>query len=143
MRPSLSDSEIHCKSFFHYDGMEGGKKRGESRDAMPKPFPPRKQYRRTFIREWRKYRGLTIEQLAGRVDVQPSALSYLERGQSGYTQGTLESIAHALSTTPEALLTVDPNKEGEVVDLLRLIDDRNRAQAIRVLRALTGTDPQH
>lgn len=105
-----------------------------------RPIPKRKQYRRTFIRQWRKFRGLTLEQLADRVEMQASALSYLERGQSAYTQGTLEAIAEALSTSVAALLTVDPNKEGEVVDLLRLIDDRNRDQAIRVLRALTGTD---
>lgn len=100
----------------------------------------RKQYRRTFLKEWRLYRGLTLERLADRVGVQPSALSYLERGQSGYQQGLLEALAEALGVTPSQVLDVDPNKEGEVVDLMRLIDDKNRDQAIRVLKALTGTD---
>lgn len=111
---------------------------------MPKQqMPPRKQYRRTFIRQWRKFRGLTLEQLADRIDMKASSLSYLERGQSAYTQGTLEALAEALMTSVPSLLSVDPNKEGEVVDLLRMIDDRNRDQAIRVLRALTGTDDKH
>lgn len=100
----------------------------------------RKQYRRTFLKEWRIYRGLTLERLADRVGVQPSALSYLERGQSGYQQGLLEALAEALAVSPSQLLDVDPNKDGEVIDLVRLIDDKNRDQAIRVLKALTGTD---
>lgn len=107
--------------------------------AMNQPYQ-RKQYRKTYIREWRKHRHLTLEQLANRVGMTPSGLSLLERGQSGYTQGILEALAEALATTPSALLDVHPEKEGQVVDLLRLIDDKNREQALRVLRALTGTD---
>lgn len=109
---------------------------------------PRKSYKRTFVREWREFRGLSQEQLAERIGLQAPALSYLERGQSAYTQGTMERLAVALDTTVPALLTVDPanqddigellRKEGEVVGLLRRIDDSNRAQAIRVLKALTN-----
>ncbi len=34
------------------------------------------------------------------------------------------------------LLTTNPFKDGEVVDLMRLLTEKNRDQAIRVLRAL-------
>jgi len=108
--------------------------------AKQKTVYQRKQYRRTFLKAWRLYRGLTLERLAERVGVQPSALSYLERGQSAYNQGMLEALAEALNVTPSHILEVDPTKDGEVIDLVRLIDDRNRDQAIRVLKALTGTD---
>jgi transcriptional regulator with XRE-family HTH domain len=77
----------------------------------------RKQYRRTYLREWRKFRGLTLEQLAGRIEATPGSLSLLERGQSAYTQGTLESLAVALGTDAASLLSVDPSKEGTVVDI--------------------------
>jgi len=95
---------------------------------------------RHHIRGWRKYRGLTQEQLASRLGVATSSVSQLETGKQGYSQPMLEAIAEALSCSVTDLLGVDPTKEGEVVDLIRLINDRNRDQAIRVLRALTGTD---
>lgn len=69
----------------------------------------RKAYRRTFIRQWRQHRGLTLEQLADRVEMTPSGLSMLERGQSGYTQERLEQLALALSTDPASLLMRDPS----------------------------------
>lgn len=91
-----------------------------------------------FIREWRKYRQLNQEQLAGRLNVAVSTISQIETGKQGYSQPTLEALAEALSCSPADLLSVNPFKEGEVVDLMRLINDRNRDQAIRVLRALVG-----
>jgi transcriptional regulator with XRE-family HTH domain len=92
-----------------------------------------------YIKEWRKHRHLTQEQLAGRLGVATSSVSQLETGKQGYSQATLEALAEALSCEAWQLISVDPTKEGEVIDLMRLIDDRNREQAIRVLKALTGT----
>ena len=72
-------------------------------------------FRKTFIREWRKHRHLTLEQLSsrlqelGQADMGPSALSMLERGQRGYTQQSLEAIANALSTDVASLLIRDPS----------------------------------
>jgi len=63
-----------------------------------------------FIREWRKYRGLTLEQLAERVDLSHGALSQLERGVINYTQPTLEALASALNCEPADLLTGDPKE---------------------------------
>jgi hypothetical protein len=51
---------------------------------MPKP----KKFRPTCIRQWRHYRGLTLER--------------------GYTQDTVEALASAMRTDPAALLTRDP-----------------------------------
>jgi transcriptional regulator with XRE-family HTH domain len=74
----------------------------------------RPQYRRTFIREWRKHRQLTLEQLSSRLeelgqgDLGPSALSMLERGQRAYTQQSLEALANALQTDVASLLMRNP-----------------------------------
>jgi len=67
------------------------------------------KFRRTFIREWRKHRGLTLEQVAGRLDMTPGHISMLERGQRGYTQETLEAVAAALQTDVASLLMRDPS----------------------------------
>jgi transcriptional regulator with XRE-family HTH domain len=96
---------------------------------------PRPRY---FFREWRKYRNLTQEDLASRIGVSAPAISQLERGVQGFTNSTLEALADALSCEPGDLLSVNPFKDGEVVDLMRLINEKNRDQAIRVLRALAA-----
>lgn len=67
-----------------------------------------RQFKRTFIRAWRKYRKMTLEKLAEKIDMTASHLSMLERGQRGYTQETLECIAEALRTDPANLLAGGP-----------------------------------
>jgi ribosome-binding protein aMBF1 (putative translation factor) len=76
-----------------------------SNGHMSKKSKPikKREFRRTFIREWRQHRNLTLEQLAGRLEMTPSHLSMLERGQRGYTQETLEAIAEALQTDTGSL----------------------------------------
>ena len=103
-------------------------------------------YGKTFIREWREYRGLSLRRLADRLEINGpnetishASLGRIETGDQPYSQPILEALAVALRCSVTDLLSVDPTKEGEVVDLMWLIDDRNRDQAIRVLRALTGT----
>lgn len=102
---------------------------------------------KTYIREWREYRGLSLRRLADRLElsgpdetISHASIGRIENGQQPYSQPVLEAIAAALNVSVTDLLGVDPMKEGEVVDLMRMINDKNRAQAIRVLKALTGTD---
>jgi len=71
---------------------------------MPKP----KKFRPTCIRQWRHYRGMTLESVAERIDMTPGLVSLVERGLRGYTQETVEALASALRTDPAALLTRDP-----------------------------------
>ena len=70
---------------------------------------PRKQFRKTFLRQWRDHRGLTLERLADRVGMTAGNLSQLERGNQGYTQNTLERLAEALQTDVASLLMRDPS----------------------------------
>lgn len=113
--------------------------------AMVSSMAP-KRYTKTFIKEWREFRGLSLRRLADRIDMgEGDAISFasigrIENGLQPYSQPILEAIAYALDCSVTDLLSVDPTKAGEVVDLVRLINDQNREQAIRVLRALTGTD---
>jgi transcriptional regulator with XRE-family HTH domain len=94
---------------------------------------------RHYIREWRKFRGLTQEQLAGRLGVVTSSVSQLETGKQGYSQPMLEAIAEALRCEPADLLNMNPLKEGEVIDLMRLLNKaENRDMAIRVLKSMAG-----
>ena len=67
-----------------------------------------RKFRRTFIREWRKKRELTLEQLGAKMKMTPSHLSMLERGQRGYTQETLESLSDALTVDAASLVASSP-----------------------------------
>lgn len=100
-----------------------------------------KQYRRTFVREWRKHRGLTLEQLADRMDMVPSHMSMLERGLRGYTQETLEALADALQTDAASLLMRNPDEGDSIWSVWEQAKPGQRRQIIEVAKTLikTGT----
>src|SRR5215211_4544728 len=64
--------------------------------------------RPTFIRQWRRHRGLTLVILAERIGVSHATLSRVERGRQDYNQGLLELLAEELGTDPASLLIRDP-----------------------------------
>jgi transcriptional regulator with XRE-family HTH domain len=71
-------------------------------------MPKLKKFRPTCIRQWRHYRGMTLETVAERINMTPGLVSLVERGLRGYTQDTVEALASALRTDPAGLLTRDP-----------------------------------
>lgn len=81
------------------------------------PRLKRPQLRRTFIRQWREHRGLTLETLAERVGEHLPAgfthasLSRIERGLQPYSQAVLEAIAEELQTDAASLLMRDPSND--------------------------------
>jgi transcriptional regulator with XRE-family HTH domain len=104
---------------------------------------PKPERQRHYIKEWRKYRTLTQEQLAERIGKTHGAISQLERGKIDYTQGMIEALAEALSCEPGDLLSRNPIKEGEVIDLLALLREKDPAVVRAILEGLpprTGTD---
>lgn len=105
---------------------------------MPPVPKPKRERLKHFFKEWREHRHLTQEQAIGRLGWSQSKISRLEAGETPYNQDDLEAAAVAYNCSTTDLISVDPTKEGDVVDLLRLIDEKNRDQAIRVLQALVG-----
>ena len=112
---------------------------------MDKPL-----YRKTYIKEWRERRGLSLRRLADRLENTPggdllishSSIGRIEKGQQPYSQPVLEAIADALGVTASMLLEVNPEKDGDVIDItLRLnkAPPELRRQAIDILEALLKT----
>lgn len=95
--------KLTASDIFHPGAMAWG-----TMDLLNVGMRRPQRFHRTHIREWREHRGLTLEQLAERIDMTASHLSMLERGQRGYTQETLEIIAHALQTDTSSLLARNP-----------------------------------
>jgi len=107
----------------------------------------RQLYRRTYIKEWRQKRGLSLRRLAERLESAPggellishASIGRIEKGQQPYSQPVLEAIAEALSVPVSSLLEVNPDKDGDVIDItLRLnkAPPELRHQAVQVLEAL-------
>lgn len=102
--------------------------------------------KRPYLREWRKHRGLTQEQVIDRLALLDdpllpatgASLSRLENGKQPYGQRILEALAEIYETEPGYLLARDPSKEGEVVflDTLGKLSEAQRRQALAVLEAL-------
>lgn len=108
--------------------------------ARPAPKPER---RRHFVKQWRKVKGLTQEQLAERIGVTPGAISQLEVGRTNYTQQMLEAIAAEFGIRPGDLLNVDPTREGAMWSIWESLDVPARNQVVEIARTFqrkTGTD---
>jgi transcriptional regulator with XRE-family HTH domain len=62
----------------------------------------------TFLKEWRKHRGLTQERAADRLGITQSTLSKIENGVHPYDQDFLEAAALAYNCQPADLLMRNP-----------------------------------
>ena len=98
---------------------------------------------RTFFKEWRKYRGLTLEAAAERAGMTAGNLSAMERGAQGYTQAGLEGLAHAYNCDPGQLLTVNPSDGEAIWSIWERAKTADRAKIVDIAKTIvgkTGTD---
>jgi transcriptional regulator with XRE-family HTH domain len=102
-------------------------------------------FKRTYIKEWRQKRGLSLRRLAGRIERTPgeelisfSSLARIEKGLQPYSQPIIEGIAAALNVSVSMLLEVNPDSEGEIIDLVRHLRAEDREKAVKMLRALAS-----
>lgn len=101
-------------------------------------------YKPSYIKQWREHRGLSLRRLADRLELEDEegkALSYvsinrIEKGLQPYSQPILEAIAHALDVTVVDLLSVDPTKEGQVVDLVGMFNRMTADERADALKAI-------
>lgn len=101
---------------------------------------------RHYIKHWRKKRGLSLRQLADRLETEPggdllltyASLSRIEAGDQPFTEATLQAIASALGVKPAELLEINPLVEGEVIDLMGKMDKKTKETAIQMLRLLVA-----
>lgn len=102
-------------------------------------------HHKTYLREWRRFRGLTQDQAVDRlavlddphVPITAASLSRLENGKQPYSQRSLEALAQVYDCEPDELLGRDPFKDGRVIDFMKHLDSAQRAQALAILQAFT------
>ena len=94
---------------------------------------------RHYIKEWRKYRGLTQEQLAERIGIARSYLTKIERGARRYDQPFLEAAAEALRCDAGDIITRNPSDPESIWSIWDTLKPGERLQAIAVIRAIRST----
>lgn len=98
--------------------------------------------RKNYIRKWRKHRKLTLQKLADRMEKEPGVpvmsfvnLGKIERNEQSPTLEQLHFIAAALGVTVTQLIEDDPEIHGEVHDLMKALDDRERDRVVQIIKA--------
>lgn len=94
--------------------------------------------RRTFFREWRKYRGYTLEQAAELAGMSIGNISAMERGVQGYTQEGLERLAEAYRCEPAQLIMVDPTKDDALWSIWEHAKQGDRQKIVEIARTIVG-----
>ena len=113
--------------------------RWEYRAAMVARIGASRPYR-LFLAEWLEEKGLTQDQLAGRMECSPGTVSKLFSGEMKQTTEWLARIAYALGDEVEVRDLFRHPKTPTQDDLLRNVPEDERDRIVRAIRALTGTD---
>ncbi|MBF6560508.1 MAG: helix-turn-helix transcriptional regulator [Candidatus Binataceae bacterium] len=95
-----------------------------------------------FLKQWRKFRKLTQEELASRAGTTASTISELEHGNQRYTQQLLEALARELQTHPGLILLRAPDIEAEAWLILEGLPALERKRAMDLLRVLADRPQQ-
>lgn len=104
-------------------------KRGPYKKSAQKAAPPR--WRRTFLAEWRDFRGLTQEELAAKANVSVGLISAIESQKSAYSAESLDSLARALGIERGMLLDVSPKGAESLWSTILRADPNQREQIAR------------
>lgn len=90
--------------------------------------------RRTYLAEWRESRGLTQEQLGGRLGVTGVSVSRWETGRALLSTNVLAAIAEALDIEPPDIYRHPDQPSADA--LLRGQPQEVRDQAIAIITAI-------
>jgi transcriptional regulator with XRE-family HTH domain len=93
-----------------------------------------------YIRDWRRFRGMTLEGLADRTGLSAAVISRIERGDQRYNQDALEAIALALSCKVSDLISRSP-AEDNVHSIIDDIPPAARQSFVAMIEALRGAPP--
>lgn len=88
-----------------------------------------------YLKEWRKFRGLTQQQLADGAETDKSVVSLIENGKRGLSDEWAHTFAPLLGTTPGFLFDHDPNRlDTALIDAVRQVPPSQRDQALAILQ---------
>jgi transcriptional regulator with XRE-family HTH domain len=76
---------------------------------MPPVPKPKRERRPSFLRQWRKHRGFTLEVVGAEVGMTGPNLGRVEKGEVPYSQDLLEKLAELYACEIADLLIRDPS----------------------------------
>ena len=100
---------------------------------------------KTFIRAWRKHRGMKLEQAVERLDLEVgypysvAQLSRVERGEIGYSQDLLEALATIYRCEPADLIMRDPEASEAIWSIWDQLQPVQRIQLVEIGQTLKKT----
>lgn len=111
---------------------------GMAKNVVPRFKAPRL---RTYFKEWRKYRKMTLEQAGEVAGMTAGNISAMERGVQRYTQDGLEALAHAYRCKPSDLINIDPNTSDiwSIWERAKPGDQQKLVEIAKTLIGKTGT----
>lgn len=95
-----------------------------------------------FVKQWREYRNMTQERLAGLIGMAPASISQIESGKQGWSGATLYALAYALRCHPGELLMRNPLDTEAPWSLWERLKAEDRPKAIAILRTLVGDEQE-
>lgn len=99
------------------------------------PMPARGHH----IKEWRRHRGLTQDQLAERIGIDRAYLSKIESGKRRYDQPFLEAAAEILRCEPADLIVRDPTDPDGIWSVWDQLRPVERQQVVEIAKTLKRT----
>lgn len=116
--------------------------------SMPKKARPHPKTTRkpTYIRPWRKHRGLTLAQMVDQlftlheIEISEGQLSRIENGKSPYMQDLLEAMADVLQVEAASLIMRDPERQEfwTIYDKLSPADRKQAVEYVDFLQKKAG-----
>lgn len=106
---------------------------------MPRRIRGPQQRRRTFLREWRDFKNLTLDQAAERFDMSAAQLSRIETGKSPYTQDFLELASEAYITDVASLLMRNPMDPDAIWSIWETAKPGERQMIVDIARTVVKT----
>lgn len=108
-------------------------RRGPHRNAAPKPA---RRAAKTYLKAWRLFRDLTVEELAEKARLSGANVSAIENQKQGYSPESLEALAAALKIDTATLLSVDPNGAGSFWPLWNQATPTQREQLTDIAKTI-------
>lgn len=96
--------------------------------------------RKTYLRDWRKATGRTLEQVADHLNMTHGQLSKIERGVQPYNQDLLEALAELYMVDVVDLIYRPPGVVHDINKVVQLAQPEDQAKILAVVRTITGID---
>lgn len=103
--------------------------------STPRKKPSRQS---TFLKEWRKHRGLSLDKAIERLEfeleymISKGQLSRIERGEQPYGQDLLEALAAVYRCDVPDLLMRDPTAPDAIWSIWEQLKPVQRAQLVEI-----------